>query len=393
MDHPRRAFMLARWALPLATTGAALAVNAAIPGVHEAHAILFLAAVTVSTWYGGVGPGMLATGLSVVLLDYFFVGKIYSIDLGVDVDIELVAFVLAAMLINSLNLKRRRLEAALRLQNRRKSEFMAVLAHELRNFLSPMTPSVAVLASRTEGDTVAERTCRTLERQVVTMSRLVNDLLDTARIEEGKALLAIRTVDLGAIVRQSIEAVRPLLDQRRHRLEASLPEFPLLIEGDATRLEQVFVNLLRNAAQYTEPGGRIIVQVDSRPHEVRVAVRDDGRGLPADLLPRVFDLFAQADAGALGGLGIGLSLVRGLVELHGGRVTAHSDGPGHGSEFAVRLPRPGAALGRERATGGRVERSEVLSVAPAAGFRVPGLRRRAVPSPRVGTPRTPSLPR
>ncbi len=384
----RRFGTAARWGVALASVAAAFALNAWIPNLSEARGVVFLAAVIVSTGFGGFGPGILATIVSVVLLDYFFVPQIHELDFGPAVTSSLIAFVATALLIHSLNHRRRRLEAALRLQNRRKSEFMAVLAHELRNFLSPMAPSLALLERRELGDEVARRTCRTLERQVDTMGRLIEDLLDTARIEEGKARIVVAPVDLVAVMRRAIEAVRPQLEERRHRLEMRLPGVPVLLAGDATRLEQVFVNLLGNAAKYTDPGGTIVVRVGRRSREVRVAIRDNGCGIAPDVLPHVFDLFVQGEAGATGGLGIGLSLVRGIVELHGGRVTVASPGPGLGSEFVVMLPCREAVSERP----GRAALQRPADMA-ATAVSSSGLPARGWPEHRAETHHTPSLPR
>jgi signal transduction histidine kinase len=184
-----------------------------------------------------------------------------------------------------------------------------------------------------------------IRRQIQHLVRLVDDLLDVSRITRGKVELRREPLDLGEIVRSAVETTRPLAEAKSQRLELDLSPEPLPLMGDATRLEQVLSNLLRNAVKFTEEGGHIEIAAgpdDPRePHEAVIRVHDDGIGIATDLLPRVFDLFAQGEqaldrSGA--GLGIGLTLVRSLVELHGGRVEARSDGPGRGSEFEVRLP-------------------------------------------------------
>ncbi len=179
------------------------------------------------------------------------------------------------------------------------------------------------------------------EHQVQKLARLVNELLDVARIRQGKTDLRMERVDLTAVAAAAVETVRPLLDERLHTFEALLPPAPACLNGDAVRLEQVFTNLLTNAAKYTEPGGRISLRVDREGGHMAVRVRDTGVGLVPDLLPRIFEPFARAEQNlhrARGGLGLGLSLVKHFVELHGGTVEARSDGPGRGSEFIVRLP-------------------------------------------------------
>jgi signal transduction histidine kinase len=327
-----------RYGIAVASVVVACEANAVIPELEGAGAVLFLAAVTVSAYYGGKGPGLLATGLSILVLDYFFVSEIRAVDFGPAVYVSLAVFLVVALAANALHAAQRRLQATLRLRNRRQGEFMAVLAHELRNFLSPMAPAAAVLKARAKGDDSTTRSCEIIERQLQNITRLVGDLLDAARVNEGKVSLALAPLDLRDVVRQAADAARPLIEARRHRLELSLPAAPLCLEGDPTRLQQVFVNLLTNAAKYTQPGGRISLAVERSGTDLVARVQDNGQGLSPQVLPHLFDLFTQAQVGSQGGLGIGLSLVRGLVELHGGSVTAASEGPGRGSQFVVRLP-------------------------------------------------------
>lgn len=337
MKIGRRSYLF-RYGIAVVAVVLAFGISLVIPEIEPTPAILFLAGVSVSSWYGGVGPGLLATVLSTLFLDYFFLPPLYSVNLGPAVYVSLGVFLLVAVLLNSQQILRRRLEWMLRLQNRRKSEFMAVLAHELRNFLAPISSAMAVVRLRAKGDQSIEQSCMATEHQVRNMSRLIDDLLDVARINEGKLQLAIRPEDLGEIVLSAIEAVRPAIEAREHHLELSLPPAPLPLEVDRTRLEQVMVNLLLNAARYTPAGGRIWLTVEREAGELVVRVQDNGRGIEREVLPHVFALFAQAETGAQGGLGVGLSLVRGLVEMHGGRVAAFSAGPGCGSEFVVHLP-------------------------------------------------------
>jgi two-component system, chemotaxis family, CheB/CheR fusion protein len=248
--------------------------------------------------------------------------------------------------------ERKRLEETLRRRvdelaaaDRHKSEFLAVLAHELRNPLAPLRNGIEILKSVSTTDPRGARARELIERQARTLTRLVDDLLDTARISRGQVQLRREAVALQHIVARAVETAREAIDSRRHRLKVSLPAEPLAVIGDATRLEQVIANLLHNAAKYTPEQGEIIVSATktnsgSAPEAV-VSVRDTGIGISAEMLPRVFDLFTQADrslAHSQGGLGIGLSLVRSLVELHGGRVAASSEGLGKGSEFSVYLP-------------------------------------------------------
>ena len=246
--------------------------------------------------------------------------------------------------------ERKRLEEELRRRadelaeaDRRKDEFLAMLAHELRNPLAPVRNALEVIRLRPEDASLVDQARATAARQVGHMARLIDDLLDVARITTGKIQLRTEPVDLAAVMAHAAEAARPLIEARQHHLEVSPPPGPARVPGDPTRLEQVLTNLLNNAAKYTEPGGRIHLSAEVAPGAATIRVRDTGIGIPAETLPRIFDLFAQDDRSLVrsqGGLGIGLTLVRSLVELHGGTVHAASAGPGKGSEFVVRLPAP-----------------------------------------------------
>ncbi len=241
---------------------------------------------------------------------------------------------------------RKRAEEALKEADRRKDEFLALLAHELRNPLAPLRNGLQVLRlASTDAEAVAQARAM-MERQLGHMVRLVDDLLDISRIGRNKMELRRQRVALADVVSTSIETSRPLIEAAGHDLTVSLPPEPVFLDADLTRLAQVLSNLLTNSAKYTERGGRIWLTAERRGEEVVVSVRDTGIGIPADDLPRIFDMFSQVDRSierATGGLGIGLALVKALVEMHGGTVTAESDGPGRGSNFTVRLPALGAA--------------------------------------------------
>jgi signal transduction histidine kinase len=235
----------------------------------------------------------------------------------------------------------RQLAETLREADRRKDEFLAMLAHELRNPLAPIRNAVQIMRLVGSADSELERSREMIDRQVEHMTRLVDDLLEVSRITGGKIKLQKQTVDLLAVAAQAVETSRPLIDARQHELTLCLPPEPILLDADPTRLAQVISNLLNNAAKYTEIGGHIWLTVSRQDGEAVVRVRDNGIGMPADLLPHVFDLFTQAERSldrSQGGLGIGLTLARSLVTLHGGHISAHSEGPGKGSEFVVRLP-------------------------------------------------------
>jgi len=234
-------------------------------------------------------------------------------------------------------------EDELREANRRKDEFLATLAHELRTPLAPISNALYLIGRKASDGHDFEPERAIAERQVARLARLVDDLMDVARIGQGKLELHKRVVDLAAVVRDAVESSRGQIDLRGHELTVSLPEGPVRIEADPSRLEQVLCNLLTNASKYTEPGGKIglSVETDAEMGLAVIRVRDTGVGLAADMLPKVFGMFIQVEEQSersQGGLGIGLSLVKTLVEMQGGTISAHSDGPGLGSEFVVRLP-------------------------------------------------------
>jgi PAS domain S-box-containing protein len=237
--------------------------------------------------------------------------------------------------------ERERLHDALREADRRKDEFLAMLAHELRNPLAPILHAVQILR-RLEPATPEQAWCEeVIERQTAHLTRLVDDLLDISRITQGKVTLQREPVELAAIVGRAVETVRPFLEGRRHELVVDLPREPVVLEGDLVRLAQVLSNLLHNAGKYTPDGGRIELSAERRNGEALLRLRDNGIGIPAAKLPRVFDLFMQVDRSlsrSEGGLGVGLTLVRSLVEMHGGSIEAWSDGPGLGTEMTIRLP-------------------------------------------------------
>ena len=223
----------------------------------------------------------------------------------------------------------------------RKDEFLAMLSHELRNPLSAIFNALHILRLEDTENPIQRKAKIVLERQLGQLAHLIDDLLDVSRVITGRIQLHRERLEMRGIVERALESVRSLIEQRKHELSVSLPAEPVWLQGDATRLEQVVVNLLNNAAKYTDEGGQIWLTVEQERGEVVVRVWDTGVGIAPELLPRIFDLFTQADRTldrSQGGLGIGLSLVQKLVELHGGTVEAHSAGLGHGSEFIVRLP-------------------------------------------------------
>jgi signal transduction histidine kinase/DNA-binding response OmpR family regulator len=254
-------------------------------------------------------------------------------------------------------LENARLYQEIQQADRQKNEFLSMLAHELRNPLAPIRNSVTIMRAATDDPAKLQWAAGVIDRQVGHMVRLVDDLLDISRINRGKIRLRREAVEVAAVVAQAVEASRPEVDARGHELYIVVPPHPVRVNGDPARLAQVVTNLLNNAAKYTEPGGRIWLTVEAAAgsptdRSAVIRVRDTGIGIPPAMLGSVFDLFTQVNHSldrSEGGLGIGLTLVRRLVELHGGSVRATSDGPGLGSEFTVRLP---AAEFEEQAPGG-----------------------------------------
>lgn len=237
--------------------------------------------------------------------------------------------------------KLREAEEALRDVDRRKDQFLATLAHELRNPLAPIVQGARIASSPTAAPSQIDWSLKVIDRQATKMALLLDDLLDVSRITRGRLELHVTTLDIRSVVQSTLETTRPHIDARRHILDVSLPENALQVQGDPLRLSQIFSNLLSNAAKYTEPGGRIRLCVVQREKIVEISVADNGIGLAPDQLDTVFEMFAQGSAPAHlreGGLGVGLALARGLVELHGGVLEARSAGIGRGAEFVVRLP-------------------------------------------------------
>jgi signal transduction histidine kinase len=243
---------------------------------------------------------------------------------------------------HNASLRQARLQVeAMACANRRKDEFLAILAHELRSPLASIHNAVRYLEKQT-GEAATEQRMRALiERQVQRMAHLVEDLVDVSRVTSGSAHLQRERIDLRVIMSHAIETLEADFHERNHTLATTLPDTPLWLHADPGRLEQVFVNLLANASRYTDAGGQMTVCVRTEDREAVVRISDSGIGIPRSALAHIFDLFKQgdvADPRSRPGLGVGLAVVRNLVELHGGSVTAASGGVGQGSEFTVRLP-------------------------------------------------------
>ena len=251
--------------------------------------------------------------------------------------------------------------------DRRKDEFLATLAHELRNPLAPIRNGLQVIRLAGANGTV-EQARIMMDRQLTQMVRLVDDLLDVSRITRGKLELRTERVELRAVIDSAVETARPLIEQAGHELIVAVPDEPTVVDGDTTRLAQVVSNLLTNSAKYTHRGGHIRLTVERANGAVAVSVTDDGIGIPPAMLGRVFEMFTQVDRTlekTTGGLGIGLSLVKGLVEMHGGTIEARSEGEGRGSEFVVRLPVATSGAGEPDRTDG-----EAVGVEPSGRRRI-----------------------
>jgi PAS domain S-box-containing protein len=255
-------------------------------------------------------------------------------------------------------------EMGLRDADRRKDEFLATLSHELRNPLAPIRSAIEVIRLARGDDELIEKARATMERQLAQLVRITDDLLDVARITQNKVHLQREQIDLRIVLLSAIEATRPMIDAQAHTLTVDVPVRPIWIDADLTRIAQALSNLLSNAAKYTETGGQITVAASSDEEGATVTVTDTGIGIPRAMLPRIFDMFTQLQAHrdrTYGGLGIGLTLSRRLLQLHGGTITASSDGPGRGSQFTVWLPL--ASLGAE------TEREAVDDAATARAAR------------------------
>jgi two-component system CheB/CheR fusion protein len=281
----------------------------------------------------------------------------------------------------------RRTQDELKATDRRKDEFLATLAHELRNPLAPLANGLQLLRRMPDEPDQRAQCLAMMDRQFAQLVRLVDDLMEVSRITQGKIALRKEPVDLAQIVQQAVETSRPLIAAASHELVVELPDEPIVLDADAVRVAQVLSNLLNNAAKYTEDGGSIRLEAARRDGEAVISVQDTGMGIAPDLLPRIFDLFAQGEPATeqtRGGLGIGLMLVKRLAEMHAGSVSAESDGPGKGSRFVVRLPLAVAASGAARPTGRADTSVQPSAVAPLDRCHAATLRAAEGGGPGVG---------
>ncbi len=267
-------------------------------------------------------------------------GTLFDVSLSVSPLVDHDGKVIGASKIARDITERKRIEQELRDANRHKDEFLAILSHEMRNPLAPMQHAVTLLQMADDPE-IRRQACAILGRQVAHMSRLVDDLLDISRISRGDVDMRKQEVDLATIIQAAIETCRPVMEAAGHQLDISLPGSPINVLADRLRLAQVISNLLNNAAKYTPPGGRIGVKVSPASGVAAISVQDNGIGISAAELPRIFGMFTQLDGArrrSPGGLGVGLALARQLTALHGGTIEANSAGPDQGSEFIVRIP-------------------------------------------------------
>lgn len=361
-----------KYGVAIATTLLVLALKLLLdPFIdEESPFLLFFAAVWVTAWYGGLGPGLLATVLAAIISDYFFIPPYHGFfEYTSGQTIKLILFILEGGLISqltlSLNAARKRAEASmleakrneqeriallLREQksreaaeaaNHSKDQFLAMVSHELRTPLNAILGYSQLLA---EGNDDPERTARMLraiERNAKVQAHLIEDLLDVSRIVSGKLRLDVRPIDPIPVIENAIEAVRPAAEAKAIRLKSVLDPSAGLILGDPDRLQQVIWNLLSNAIKFTPEEGEVEIALELVSPHVQIRVSDTGTGIDPGFLPRLFERFTQADAsgkGSRSGLGLGLAIVRHVVELHGGTVQAESPGEGKGSTFTVKLP-------------------------------------------------------
>jgi signal transduction histidine kinase len=346
-------------------TAASLAAREFMPPelAREFPDMTLFPAIAFSAWLGGFGPGLACTLLSVVGAAYLWVPstQFFASLPTLEDGLGIVLFCGVGLFMSALAEARLRGQARVERQieevrqaqererhargeaeraNRGKDEFLAILAHELRQPLGAIVAAVALIRRQLGPDASQPAECSigVMERQTTHLKRLVDDLLDASRVVRGHVVLQRRLVNALDIVRDAVEAVRARADERRQRLECRLPEDPVTVDADATRLQQVLLNVLSNAVRYTPEDGDIRLLVESDSAWLTIRVLDSGEGIAADDLQRIFSLFTRAGERRGGGLGIGLAVAQSLVQLHGGTIEASSAGPGRGSEFRVQLP-------------------------------------------------------
>ena len=340
MKLPRRGLIV--YGIAVLGIGAATAIRSALDAVLGEHVMfsMYFLAVSVAAWAGGIRPAMVTAIISAILANYLFSEP--RGHLRID-DAEqlcgLTVFLLVSLLIGVLYEVSLKSMARAKTAEQQKDDFLAILAHELRNPLAVIHyTNVAEQSGRLSAD--KQRT-EVIDRQVQQLDQMIGDLMDISSVSRGKFRLEFEPVNVTSVVEEALGKVRHFIEERDHELTVALPSDNVILWGDPLRLQQIVTNLLRNAARSTPRGGKIDFQVLAEGSSVVFRVRDNGLGIPRDMLGRVFDLHTQVERAlesSGGGLSIGLSLVRTLVELHGGTITAKSDGPNRGSEFVAKLP-------------------------------------------------------
>jgi signal transduction histidine kinase len=321
--------------------------------LEPGHSPLFFAAVVVTAVYGGIGPALLATGLALSAKAYFFMTPTGSLVIeDLDDVVQLLAFVVVAFLIGSLSGARKRAEertaeqfrqaeaarAEAERANRTKDVILATVSHELRTPLGAIVNAARLLRAGEADEAARGRVVDLIERSARLQERLIDDLLDVSRIIAGTLRVEPNVVELPRVIASAVEILAPTIDTASVDLHVEIDRDVGPVRGDAARLQQVVSNLLANAVKFTPGGGAITVRLERHGEQARIVVQDTGRGIPSEQIPRIFEPFTPAASGARGGLGLGLSIVRHLVELHGGRVGVESAGEGSGSTFIVDLP-------------------------------------------------------
>jgi signal transduction histidine kinase len=317
------------------------------PFLSNAWFVVVLAILACS-WYGGIGPSLVAP---IMLVMWTRIAQKEISDLfnfSARELTDLVVFLMLTVAVGWSGQARRRAQgvvqrqaAQLRDEARRKDRFLATLAHELRNPLAPLRTGLELLQVAGDEKPMVREVRELMQRQVDHLVRLVDDLLDLGRINAGKIELRRECVDLAVIIRNAVEASQPHIRDAQLQLDVAIVDAGLFVDADRARISQVLSNIMNNAAKFTPAGGHIQLSACRVEQTAEIRVRDDGIGIPSEMLPCVFDMFTQVDGSlerSRGGLGIGLSIVRTLVQMHGGTVAAHSNGAGHGSEFVIRLP-------------------------------------------------------
>jgi signal transduction histidine kinase len=320
--------------------------------------ITFFPAIVASAWFGGWGPGLTTTLLSAVAAEYFWMAPTFAVRPSLLADaVALAMFIATGVFISAVTealyraerrqaLERVQTEAQLRDLDRRKDEFLAVLSHELRTPLTTMIGWLRMLRTGALDASQTERRLETIERSTWSLAHMIDDLLDISRIASGKMIIDRQQVSLASIVGEVVDSFQSHAHDKGVTLEVRLEANVGSVSGDRERIRQIVVNLVTNAMKYTDAGGRVDVQLIGTDGMARIVVRDTGIGIEPQLLPHVFERFRQGDwrkAGVKGGLGLGLAIVREIVELHDGVVGVNSDGPGMGATFTVTLPVAGPA--------------------------------------------------